>query len=64
MRSIVEISKDVIENMRLSIVQNKILIDSNSFVEEMNKLFNQYSIEKINLGGMVVQPKWDDDIPF
>jgi len=64
MRSIVDISKDVIENMRLSIVQNKILIDSNSFVEEMNKLFNQYSIEKINLGGMVVQPKWDDDIPF
>jgi hypothetical protein len=64
MSSIVDISKDVIESMRLSVVQNKILINSNSFVEEINKLFNQYSIEKINLGGMVVQPEWDDDIPF
>jgi hypothetical protein len=64
LQSISDIPKEVLENMKTTISENNVLINSKQFIDELNKLFNTYSIDKLSVGGVAVQPEWDDDIPF
>jgi TIR domain len=64
LQSISDIPKDVLENMKTTIAENNVLINSKRFIDELNKLFNTYSIDKLSVGGVAVQPEWDDDMPF
>ncbi|MEQ1739836.1 MAG: toll/interleukin-1 receptor domain-containing protein [Methyloglobulus sp.] len=64
LQSISDIPKDVLENMKTTIAENNVLINSKQFIDELNKLFITYSIDKLSVGGIAVQPEWDDDIPF
>jgi TIR domain len=64
LQSISNIPKDVLESMKTTIAENNVLINSKQFIDELNKLFITYSIDKLSVGGVAVQPEWDDDIPF
>jgi TIR domain len=64
LQSISDIPKEILENMKTTIAENNVLINSKQFIDELNKLFITYSIDKLSVGGVAVQPEWDDDIPF
>jgi hypothetical protein len=64
LQSISDIPKDVLENMKTTIAENNVLINSKQFIDELNKLFIKYFIDELSLGGFAIEPKWDDDVPF
>ena len=64
LQSINDLPNDVLENMKASITENNVLINSKQFIDELNKLFSTYAVVNLSVGGVAVQPEWDDDIPF
>jgi hypothetical protein len=64
LQSVQNIPLEVLENIKKSVTENRILINSKVFINSVNKLFSIYSIEELNLGGEAVKTKWNDDIPF
>ncbi len=64
LQSIPDIPQDILESMKISVSENSILIKSNSFIGELNKLFSDYSIDGLRVGGVAASTEWDDDIPF
>ncbi|MDD3476457.1 MAG: toll/interleukin-1 receptor domain-containing protein [Sulfurimonas sp.] len=64
LQSVQNIPLDVLENIKKSATENTILINSPVFINTLNKLFSDYSIDKLNVGGEAVATKWNDDVPF
>jgi len=64
LQSAKNIPKEILNNIKESVAENKILINSNSFIKSINELFSKHDIENLNVGGVTVSNEWDDDIPF
>lgn len=64
LQSVQNIPLEILENIKKSVTENSILINSKKFINALNALFNTYSIEKLILGGQAVETKWNDDVPF
>ncbi|MDD2949967.1 MAG: toll/interleukin-1 receptor domain-containing protein [Sulfuricurvum sp.] len=64
LQSVQNIPLEILENIKKSATENTILINSQIFVNALNELFSEYSIEKLNLGGEAVATQWNDDVPF
>lgn len=58
------IPNEILENIKTSITENTVLINSRKFINTVNELFSVYSIEKLNVGGVAKSDAWDDDVPF
>ena len=67
LENITELPIDILERLKEMVIDNKVLMDSKKFIEQINKLFPKYSISRISTADDDVPP-WesvlDDDIPF
>ena len=64
LQSISNIPQEILENMKMSVSENSILMKSKNFIGELNRLFGSYSIGSLSVGGVAASTEWDDDIPF
>ncbi|MCP4268365.1 MAG: hypothetical protein GY777_22780 [Candidatus Brocadiaceae bacterium] len=64
MQSVSGIPQDLLESMKATVSENSVLINSKKFIDELNKLLSNYSIENLIVGGVAAASEWDDDIPF
>lgn len=64
LQSQTKIPKGVLENLKISVSENSILIKDAGFIEQLNKVLSSYSVDKLAVGGAATVDEWDDDIPF
>lgn len=64
LKTVNNIPLDIIEKIKESVTENNLLINTQDFITSLNELFSNYSVTKLNVGGVAVSSEWDDDIPF
>lgn len=62
--TIEEVSSEQINNLVLLIKDNKLLINSEIIIAELNKILSFYSMPEVKLGGLTEPEPFNEDIPF
>jgi len=61
--SLEAIPTDILENLKVQIIDNNLLIESQDFVNKMNLMLTKFNVSKMFVGITTKQKEWDE-IPF
>ena len=63
MKSIDNISTEVLENLKQQVSENRILVESTDFINSLNSMLSKFKVPRIILFTQPKQEEWSD-IPF
>jgi hypothetical protein len=63
MKSLEAIPTDILENLKIQIADNKLLTESNNFVNQLNSMLTKFKVGKLLIGTPSKQKEWGK-IPF
>ncbi|MBU1621356.1 MAG: toll/interleukin-1 receptor domain-containing protein [Gammaproteobacteria bacterium] len=63
LKSLDNLSKDLLENLKKQVSDNTLLVESNEFVNSFNALLSKFGVDKVRVGKQLPEAEWDD-IPF
>jgi hypothetical protein len=63
LHSLDAIPSDILENLKLQVVENSRLADSAEFIGELNSMLEKLGVERMIIGESEQEQEWDD-IPF
>lgn len=57
------VPRDILENLKQQVAENKRLTESKEFLSVFNSMLNKFNVEKLVLGSSIQEAEWND-IPF
>ena len=62
-KSLESIPADILENLKVQIADNKLLTDSQDFINQLNAMLTKFKVSKLLVGAPSKQKEWDE-VPF
>ncbi len=62
-KSLESIPADILENLKVQVADNKLLTDSQDFINQLNAMLTKFNVSKLLVGAPSKQKEWDE-IPF
>lgn len=63
LKSLDNVSSEILENLKQQVVDNNRLIQSKDFLQNLNAMLGKFDVQKLMIGKIIDEAEWDD-IPF